>query len=320
MSEDEAPFLEIGYKPPNTSKNTKWALKNFEEWRMARNSSVPNDDVPPSLLTGQNPIQLNKWLSRFVIETRKNKGKQYPPSTIHQLLTGILRHMGESNPHAPNFLDKKNPTFRGLHGTLDNLFRSLHEKGIRRKIKHSEVITKEEENRLWEHDQLGKMNPKTLQRTSAFLLQWENFSLQCGEEHRFLKIFPTNKGAQPRWVHLPGIHLEKSYGYIQANAHSWKKVSIYATPEFGDRCHVHLLDYYLEKLSAEARDKDFFYVRHLEKYTADSPWYSAVPVGKYTLSKIVEEMCDNAGISGSKTNHSHNADVPEKLIQQGTGH
>ncbi len=83
-----------------------------------------------------------------------------------------------------------------------------------------------------------------------------------------------------------------------------KKVPIYATPEFGDRCHVHLLDYYLEKLSAEARDKDFFYVRHLEKYTADSPWYSAVPVGKHTLSKIVKEMCDNAGIAGSKTNHS----------------
>ena len=122
VSEDEAQLLEIGYKPPNTSKNTKWALKNFEEWRMARNSSVPNDEVPPSLLTDHNPIQLNKWLSRFVIETRKNKGKQYPPSTIHQLLTGILRHMRESNPQAPNFLDKKNPTFRGLHGTLDNLF------------------------------------------------------------------------------------------------------------------------------------------------------------------------------------------------------
>ena len=65
-----------------------------------------------------------------------------------------------------------------------------------------------------------------------------------------------------------------------------KKVPIYATPEFGDRCHVHLLDYYLEKLSAEARDKDFFYVRHLEKYTADSPWYSAVPVGKHTLRNV----------------------------------
>ncbi len=40
-------------------------------------------------------------------------------------------------------------------------------------------------------------------------------------------------------------------------------------------------------------------------------------------------MCDNAGIAGSKTNHSlrataatqmYNADVPEKLLQEGTGH
>ena len=54
-----------------------------------------------------------------------------------------------------------------------------------------------------------------------------------------------------------------------------------------------------------------------------------VPVGKNTLCKMVSEMCEEAGTSGKKTNHRlrvsgasslFSAGVPERIIQQRTGH
>ena len=61
----------------------------------------------------------------------------------------------------------------------------------------------------------------------------------------------------------------------------------------------------------------------------NEPWYVAVPVGKNVLAKMVPEMCSEAGIAGRKTNHSlhvsgasslFDAGVPERIIQQRTGH
>ena len=100
------------------------------------------------LLTSDNPTLVSKWLSRFVAETRNAKGDPYTPSTLNQLLASLLRHMRTANPNTPNFMDKKNTHFQGLHGTLDNVFRKLHENGIGRKVKHAEIITKDEENQL----------------------------------------------------------------------------------------------------------------------------------------------------------------------------
>ena len=59
------------------------------------------------------------------------------------------------------------------------------------------------------------------------------------------------------------------------------------------------------------------------------PWFTSVPIGKNLLSKMVAEMCSKAGITGRKTNHSlrvsgattlFDAGVPERIIQQRTGH
>ena len=59
------------------------------------------------------------------------------------------------------------------------------------------------------------------------------------------------------------------------------------------------------------------------------PWYYAVPIGKNLLANMVKDMCSEAGLEGKKTNHSlsvagttclYEAGVPEKVIQQRTGH
>ena len=139
MSDEQLSVLSKGLIPKNTAKSTKWALNTFEEWKIARNQQFPEDPVPDNVLECTNPSVLSIHLSRFSVEARKSNGEHYPPSSIHQLLSGILRHMRELNPLCPNFLDKKDGRFRQLHHTLDVEFHTLHAKGIGRKVKQSEV-------------------------------------------------------------------------------------------------------------------------------------------------------------------------------------
>ena len=77
--------------------------------------------------------------------------------------------------------------------------------------------------------------------------------------------------------------------------------------------------------------KDVFYLQPLPKVPSDDskPWYALAPVGRNTLSTMVKNICTDAGVGGNKTNHSlratgttalFTAGVPEKVIQQRSGH
>jgi hypothetical protein len=64
-----------------------------------------------------------------------------------------------------------------------------------------------------------------------------------------------------------------------------KEVPIYACPTAGDRCHVRLLDLYLQKQPSEAIE----IVRPLDKIPRDTsvPRYISVSVSRNTLDKKV---------------------------------
>ena len=73
-----------GYVPRNTNKATNWALKVFQLWREQRGEQ--QDGVcPVDLLESNNVELLNFWLSRFVVEARREDGNSYPPAIIHDL-------------------------------------------------------------------------------------------------------------------------------------------------------------------------------------------------------------------------------------------
>ena len=97
------------------------------------------------------------------------------------------------------------------------------------------------------------------------------------------------------------------------------------------RCYVKILDKYYKSLPSGAANNDVFYLQPLSDTPKNpsAPWFKIVPIGKNTLSKMLKNMCERAGISGEYTNHSlraygattlFQAQVPEKLIQQRTGH
>ena len=91
------------------------------------------------------------------------------------------------------------------------------------------------------------------------------------------------------------------------------------------------LDLYLSKLPRDAIDRYIFYLCPLPAVPAKpaAPWFQSVPIGRNQLATMVPSMCSKAGIAGQKTNHSlrataatdlYHANIPEKLIQERTGH
>ena len=142
-----------GFIPDNTKKNTSWAISTFKQWAFSQNQRTRTDEeaIDEEIFAKKsNCEELCRALCLFVVEARKVNGDQYPPQTIFHLLAGLLRHACSVRPNTPNFLDPKDVQFRDLQGTMDTLFRKLRKAGAGTDVKHSTVITAEEENLLWE--------------------------------------------------------------------------------------------------------------------------------------------------------------------------
>ena len=58
------------------------AVKNFMTWKQHIN-----------MQEDWKSVQKTCWLSVFIVETRKVSGEHYPPTTLHNILSSILRYM-----------------------------------------------------------------------------------------------------------------------------------------------------------------------------------------------------------------------------------
>ena len=132
------------------------------------------------------------------------------------------------------------------------------------------------------------------------------------------------------YIYTENASKNQSGGFAQLSVEH-KVVPVYASTAGPERCHVQILDLYLSKLPTEAIQADNFYVRPLQSVPkiASKPWFTAVPVGRNTLTSMFRDMCTEAGVQGHKTNHSLRATgaselfaagVPERIIQERTGH
>ena len=292
--------------PPNTSVSTRWAMKNFSDWFENYNSKHPDDLCPNKvLLPSCDAETLNEWLCVFICETRTTSGESYPPRSVYSLLSGILRYMRSENPSYPNFLDKKDPKFAKFTTTLDNLFKDLRASGVGADSKHTEGISMDEEDLLWKSEVLNVGTPLGLLR-AVFFYNGKCFCLRGGQEHRDLQLSQLKRLYCPdRYMYYENTSKNRKGGLSELQLEH-KSFPSYANPDAGVRCHVFLLDLYISKLPKEAVTKDIFYCRQLPSLPTDEtkPWYAAVPVGRNVLTKMVATMCAEAGIKGTKSNHS----------------
>ena len=72
--------------PQKTRQQTKWAHGIWMSWRLNRIKIAETPDECPSNLAEMSKANLCKWLSRFIVEIRRNDGKPYTGNTLHQIL------------------------------------------------------------------------------------------------------------------------------------------------------------------------------------------------------------------------------------------
>ncbi|XP_065882477.1 zinc finger MYM-type protein 2-like [Dysidea avara] len=285
------------------------------------------------LFTDGTNEEICDWLCKFVSETCKADGTEYTPRSLYLLLSALQRHVRKIHPvQDVNFF--RDPVFHPLKNVCDAIFKKLHSKGIGTETKATPAITPSEEDILWNKGIIGFHNPASLMN-AVFFYNGKNFCLRGGVEHRNLQLSQVKREvakvqgkAVACYVYSEFGSKNNQGGFTSLNQKN-KTVRQYATDS--ERCHVKILDRYLKLLPPGAYDNDIFYLQPLSGIPGSSsaPWFKNVAVGRNTLGNMMKNMCNKAGISGGFTNHSlraygatalFQAKVPEKLIQQRTGH
>ena len=141
--------------PLNTAKSTNWAVKIWREWTTHRRKHCYAVNCPPHILLSTRH-QLNRWLSKFVLEVRRQDGEPYPPQTLYQICCGLQRYVRELH---PDFNFMKDPQLAGFQRTLDGEMNRLRSVGLGANRRQAEPIQVFEENVLWEKGLLGCTTP-----------------------------------------------------------------------------------------------------------------------------------------------------------------
>ena len=297
-SDEEMAQICSAFITPNTEKNTRWSVNVFTEWRCAKLKKGEKDgsNCPDDLLENAKVAELNHWISRFIAEVRRQDGNSYPPRTIHQILAGLQRYMLQKM-YVPKIIDRKDSRFLDIHWACDNVYRALRQKGVGTDVRHTSIITKEEEDRLWDSNVIGIRDGKSLQRAIFFSIG-KVFCIRGGEEQRRLGPSQFVRFGDPDcYMYTEDGSKSHSGGFSELRVQN-KQVPCYNIPEKAPRCLVYLLDLYFKKLPRYAFEEDVLYLRPKLAVPSsdDEPWYDFIPVGRNTLSSMVKVMCIEAGI------------------------
>ena len=87
------------------------------ESRQKNYADSPN--VPPHLLSIE---KINYWMSKFILEIRRNDGNEYPPNTLYCISCALMRHVRNYCPEV-NFFTQ--PVFQGFKKMLDSEMKRL---------------------------------------------------------------------------------------------------------------------------------------------------------------------------------------------------
>ena len=272
--------------------------------------------------------QLAYALARFIREVKRLDGGDYPPNTLREIIIMIQMYLHERDLYW-KLLD--HPEFITLRNVVDNTMKERTAMGLG--VKHSsDVITIQNENKLFEIGALGESNPQQLLDTVIYMVGL-HCALRGGVEHQRLRRpglrsqieFKKEEGGIERIIYSEDPLHKTAQGGIGCKS-SRKIVHVYPSSD-PSKCPVRLIKKY-GGLLPQAKTCQKFYMRPKIKYNA-KVWYCDQPYGNHKVSKTIKEMCNKAGLEGKLTNHSLRAmsasrmyenDIPEQVIKEITGH
>ena len=149
------------------------------------------------------------------------------------------------------------------------MFKRLHTKGIGTETKATAALSVTEEDKLWECGVISLDTPVGL-LNAVFFYNGKNFCLRGGAEHRNLKLSQIKKEMTVVDGKMVNSYVYREFGsknnqggFSSLNLQN-KVVKQHESSLM--KCHVKILDKYLQVLPADASSKDVFYLNSLKVF------------------------------------------------------
>ncbi|XP_069841610.1 zinc finger MYM-type protein 3 [Dendropsophus ebraccatus] len=242
--------------------------------------------------------ELNYGLAQFVKEITRPNGERYEPDSIYYLCLGIQQYLLENNRMVNIFTDLYYLTFvQELNKLLTSWHRSLTPSRL--------ILSRVEEEHLWDCKQLGVYSPYVLLNTLMFF-NTKFFGLRTAEEHmqlsftnvvRHSRKCTTSRGTSKvvSIRYYPPVRQKKGRESLTKRKRDDDQQPVMEQHENKMnplRCPVKFYEFYLSKCPENLRNRtDVFYLQPERSCVAESPlWYSVIPMDKNMLQSMLSRI------------------------------
>ncbi|XP_033876651.3 zinc finger MYM-type protein 3-like isoform X1 [Acipenser ruthenus] len=275
------------------SKHSGNEGRKNEELRFGPKPMMIKEDILTSTAA-----ELNYGLAQFVKEISRPNGERYDPDSIYYLCLGIQQYLLENNRMVNIFTDLCYLTFvQELNKMLKGWQPAISPTGT--------ILSRVEEEHLWDCKQLGVYSPFVLLNTLMFF-NTKYFGMRTVEEHLQLSftnvVRQSRKCSAPRGVgkmvsirYWPSVRSKKGRESSLGKRKREEEGTILEQQENRLnplRCPVKFFEFYLSKCPDNMRSRnDVFYLQPERSCIAESPlWYSVIPMDRSMLESMLNRI------------------------------
>lgn len=257
-------------------------INAWKQWASKKLNVHKNLKFIKSEILQMTPEELSFALSLFVKELRKPNGDQYAPDTLFYLCLGIQYYLDVNGRSDSIFFDMVYKYFIECLDVFAQKFCSLYDD------ESHFIITRVEEEHLWETKQLGCWSPYALLNTLVYF----NTKYYCRsnvDEHMELSFFHIMKAYKKS--KLDNYFILRLYP--RSTKSDGKQVyEQYQNKDDPLRCPVKLYEFYLSKCPENVKNSQAMLYLMPEKYViSDSPlWFSSAPLPKEFLQYLINRV------------------------------
>ena len=188
-------------------KKTFYDLKLVRTFLVEERHEIREIEIPP--------IELDSYVSKFVLAASTKAGKDYEPSFLRRILASVERHLGHSSYGKTIFIDSD---FKKTRDALKVKNKQLKRHGLGNRPKATTALTDDEIEILFDKKLLGSSSPQALLNTlwlnnmihfglreckQQKELRWEDIVLKTDcDGKKYLEYFErqikTRTGEDPR--------------------------------------------------------------------------------------------------------------------------
>uniref|UniRef100_A0A182YNC1 TRASH domain-containing protein n=1 Tax=Anopheles stephensi TaxID=30069 RepID=A0A182YNC1_ANOST len=228
-----------------------FGVNAWKQWVVTKNADLEKSSIRrkpfKSDILQLTADELNYSLCLFVNEVRKPNGTEYAPDTIYYLVLGIQQYLFQNRRVENIFTDAYYERFTDCLDEVAKKFSMLYNDS-------QFIVTRVEEEHLWECKQLGAHSPHVLLSTLMFF-NTKHFNLVSVEEHMELSFSHIMK----HWKRTPQQGAKSTatrnvllrfYPPQSSLANNARKKKVYEQQENEEdplRCPVKLYEFYLSK-------------------------------------------------------------------------